>query len=92
MPSRSLASAAGLRDFPFVKAKQIRVDPQPEQFAFDVPAKLVRAGQKPRHAGVSRQTGKPLRQYQRKFVDFIRLCQESKANGVLNIVVGFPRT
>jgi integrase len=38
-----------------VKAKQIRVDPQPEQFAFDVPAKLVRAGQKPRHAGVSRQ-------------------------------------
>jgi len=55
MPSRSLASAAGLRDFPFVKAKQIRVDPQPEQFAFDVPAILVRAGQEPRRAGVPRQ-------------------------------------
>jgi hypothetical protein len=28
--------------------------------------------------------------YETKFADFIRLCQESKANGVPNIVVGFP--
>jgi hypothetical protein len=28
--------------------------------------------------------------YEKKFADFIRLCRESKANGVPNIVVGFP--
>jgi hypothetical protein len=29
--------------------------------------------------------------YERQFADFIRLCQESNANGVPNIVAGFPR-
>jgi dihydrodipicolinate synthase/N-acetylneuraminate lyase len=28
--------------------------------------------------------------YERKFAEFIRLCRESKANGIPNIVVGFP--
>jgi hypothetical protein len=28
--------------------------------------------------------------YETKFADFIRMCRESKANGVPNIVVGFP--
>ena len=27
--------------------------------------------------------------YERQFADFIRLCQESNANGVPNIVAGF---
>jgi hypothetical protein len=28
--------------------------------------------------------------YEKKFADFIRLCAESKANGIGEIVVGYP--
>jgi hypothetical protein len=28
--------------------------------------------------------------YERKFADFIRLCRETKAKGIPNIVVAFP--
>lgn len=28
--------------------------------------------------------------YERKFADFIRLCGETKAQGISNIVVGYP--
>jgi hypothetical protein len=28
--------------------------------------------------------------YERKFADIIRLCRESKANGVPNIMIAFP--
>ena len=28
--------------------------------------------------------------YERKFADFIRLCAETKAKGVTNVIVAFP--
>jgi len=28
--------------------------------------------------------------YEKKFADFIRLCSEAKANGIAQVVIGYP--